>query len=400
MSNAGQIQDLTKAYLQYATDLTKGVLTQEGLGPFQAATIDGRLMGIPQVDSSIDKASLIWIRTDWLENLGLKPPKTMDDVIAIAKAFTEEDPDQNGLHDTYGLAATHYLWDPVAGLAGFMAGYDAYPQLWLEDEEGRLVYGGIQPEVKEALAALQDLYRQGILDPSFAIKKGEQVKQDIIDGKIGMMYGEQWGAFHVGGSRNTDSFADWKAFPIVSAYDHPPMVPLKFTISSFFAVRSDYEHPEAVVKLFNLHLEKIGAKPLSMSVTTMIRALLAVFSGYSLPAQEESQCLPGDRSLQEGRAAGICDAGSASDLGLYAVLPGGRRCRGLGMGEDLWTSGAYAIIDAYDKNGQLLYDRFTGVPTPTMIDRISSCTICRTRCISTSSLEIRSKNSTASSSNG
>lgn len=370
LSNAGQIQDLTKAYLQYATDLTKGVLTQEGLGPFQAATIDGRLMGIPQVDSSIDKASLIWIRTDWLENLGLKPPKTMDDVIAIAKAFTEEDPDQNGLHDTYGLAATHYLWDPVAGLAGFMAGYDAYPQLWLEDEEGRLVYGGIQPEVKEALAALQDLYRQGILDPSFAIKKGEQVKQDIIDGKIGMMYGEQWGAFHVGGSRNTDSFADWKAFPIVSAYDHPPMVPLKFTISSFFAVRSDYEHPEAVVKLFNLHLEKNWGQTAEYERYYNDSGSVWQFSPVTpYPPRKNLNAFREIEAYRKGALQEFVTQEAQAIWGYMRSYQEEGDAGGWGWERIYGPSGAYAIIDAYDKNGQLLYDRFTGVPTPTMIDQ-------------------------------
>ena len=103
-SNAGQIQDLTEAYQEYATDFTKEVLTQEGLSPFQAATIEGKLMGIPQIDSSIDKASLIWIRTDWLDNLGLEPPRTMDELIEIAKAFTEKDPDQNGLSMTLSVS--------------------------------------------------------------------------------------------------------------------------------------------------------------------------------------------------------------------------------------------------------------------------------------------------------
>ena len=40
-----------------------------------------------------------------------------------------------------------------------------------------------------------------------------------------------------------------------------------------------------------------------------------------------------------------------------------------GDGKGLRSAGAYAIIDAYEKNGQLLYDQFTGVSTPTMIDQ-------------------------------
>ena len=73
LSNAGLIEDLTDVYEQYASTLTKRVLSEEGDGPFEPATIDGKLMGIPQTSSSIEDADLLWIRTDWLHRLGLKP---------------------------------------------------------------------------------------------------------------------------------------------------------------------------------------------------------------------------------------------------------------------------------------------------------------------------------------
>ena len=105
------------------------------------------------------------------DQLGLQPPKTMDDVLEISKAFTQKDPDGNGQQDTYGIAATQYLWDPVMGFTGFMAGYGAYPNIWLEDESGKLVYGGIQPEVKQALKALQEMYRNHEIDSEFILKR-------------------------------------------------------------------------------------------------------------------------------------------------------------------------------------------------------------------------------------
>ena len=84
---------------------------------------------------------------------------------------------------------------------------------------------------------LQELSRQGHIDPDFAIKKGEQVRNDIWEGKVGIMYGEQWGSFHVGGSRNSDDDADWQAYPIVSAVGNQPTVPLQFITTGYFAVR-------------------------------------------------------------------------------------------------------------------------------------------------------------------
>lgn len=89
LSHAGLIQDLTQVYKEYASPLTQQVHRQEGSGTLESGMIDGKLMGIPETDSSIEKAMFLWIRTDWLDRLELLPPKTMDDVLAISKAFTE-----------------------------------------------------------------------------------------------------------------------------------------------------------------------------------------------------------------------------------------------------------------------------------------------------------------------
>lgn len=60
-------------------------------------------MAIPSLESSIERSMYIWIRTDWLEKLGLQPPKTMEDVLTISAAFVEKEPDGNGKKDTFGL---------------------------------------------------------------------------------------------------------------------------------------------------------------------------------------------------------------------------------------------------------------------------------------------------------
>lgn len=45
----------------------------------------------------------LFIRKDWRTKLGLPVPKTWKDIEAMAKAFTENDPDGNGKNDTYGF---------------------------------------------------------------------------------------------------------------------------------------------------------------------------------------------------------------------------------------------------------------------------------------------------------
>ncbi|GJM75122.1 hypothetical protein HMSSN036_73380 [Paenibacillus macerans] len=257
LADSDQIEDMTELYEKYASPFTKKVLSEEGTSVFDAATFDGKLMAVPQLESSMERAMYIWIRTDWLDKLGLKPPKTMADVLAISKAFTENDPDGNGKQDTFGLGVTKDLWGGAMGLEGFMAGYAAYPNIWVEDASGKLVFGSTQPEVKKALQVLQDMAKNGQIDQEFGVKDGGKVSEQISAGKIGMEYGEQWNSiWPLQLNRDNDPNAQWQAFPIVSESGETPKVPLKFSTTRFFAVKKGAAHPEAVIKMFNLHLEK------------------------------------------------------------------------------------------------------------------------------------------------
>lgn len=372
LANEGLIQDLTDVYEQYAAPFTKEVLSQEGTGPFEAATIDGKLMAVPETVASIEGAQFIWIRTDWLDRLGLKPPKTMNDLLAISKAFTENDPDRNGKQDTFGLALTQYLWDPVMGLTDFMAGYEAYPNMWIKDGSGKLVYGAVQPEVKTALAVLQELYREGQIDNEFAFKDGRKEKALIADGKIGIMYGEQWGSFTVQSSYENDPGADWRAFPIVSNTGKLPKVPLKFATSQFLAVKMGFEHPEAIVKLINLHLEKNWGST----------AEYETYYSTPYPAWQLSPVTPAPmlknleafRQIEKARRtqdySGLHDEAKAIQKNIDAYLSA-NDVTGWGWERTYGPTGAFSILDQYEKNNQLLYESFVGVPTETIIEKQS-----------------------------
>lgn len=374
LSNAGFIQDLSDVYEDYATPLTKNTLSQEGIGPFETATIDGKLMAIPVTSSSIENATYLWVRTDWLDNLELDPPKTMNDLREISRAFTNQDPDKNGLDDTYGLALTNYLWDPILDVKGFMAGFEAFPKLWIEDSSGNLVFGGIQPEVKEALQILQDMYKKGEIDNEFSLKNGSKVQEQVIEGKVGMLYGEQWGSFFVQDSRIKNANADWQAFPIVSASDKQVKVPLEFSTGEFFAVSKNFQYPESIVKLFNLHLEKNWGKTADYETyysnpypVWQLSPVTPFPPMKNLEAYRQivDACMQGDTSRLNNEAKNIYEL-----IEKY-IREGSDKEVGWGWARSYGENGAFSILDQYESNGQLLYDKFTGAPTTTMIERES-----------------------------
>ncbi|MEK3794367.1 extracellular solute-binding protein [Paenibacillus sp. FSL R7-0204] len=372
LSNAGLIQDLSGVYDEYATPLTRKVLSEEGTGPFETATLDGKLMAIPETNSSIEGAMFLWIRTDWLERLGMQPPQTMAEVLAISKAFTQQDPDGNGRHDTYGLAATKYLWDPVMGLTGFMAGYGAYPGIWIKDKTGKLVYGGIQPEVKHALQVLQDLYRTGQIDREFAFKDGVKASDWIEQEQVGMMYGEQWGSFLVQVSREHNPQAEWQAFPLVSESGAAPKVPLPFSTNQFLAVKQGVQHPEALIKLINLHLEKNWGT--TSEVERYYNAPQAVWKLSPVTPFPVQKNLEAFRELETFRRTGdaslLQDEAKTIQKRIAAYEAGGADSEtGWGWERTYGPSGAFSILDGYERKSQLLYESFVGAPTETMIEK-------------------------------
>ena len=97
------------------------------------ASIDGKLYGIYR-EPPLSRQGIV-IRKDWLDNLGLKMPETVEDLYDIAKAFTEQDPDQNGKDDTIGLADRH---DLTFGAFKTLASYFGAPNEWGVDKNGRL----------------------------------------------------------------------------------------------------------------------------------------------------------------------------------------------------------------------------------------------------------------------
>ncbi|WP_338555598.1 extracellular solute-binding protein [Paenibacillus sp. KS-LC4] len=255
LADADMIEDLTPYWDAYASDLLKESYAVQGPAALNATLIDGKMMGMGPAEVYGD-GTFLWLRTDWLENLGIEAPKTMDDVLAISKAFTTQDPDKNNVNDTYGLAMTKDLYGGAMGLEGFFTGYHAYPNMWIEDGSGNLVWGSTLPEVKEALKALSTMYKDGEIDKEFGVKDGGKVAETIAAGKVGMEFGAQWNPMYpLISNYQNDPTANWEGYALVSIDGKPALSPQNFGASEFWVVRKGFSNPEALIKMFNLHME-------------------------------------------------------------------------------------------------------------------------------------------------
>ena len=253
---ADMLEDLTDVLAAYQSDLVKENLMADGGLGLSQATVQGRVYGLPQASVGDGKMMYVFLRDDWRIKLGLPEPKTMEDILAMAKAFTFDDPDGNGAADTYGLGISNKPYETYFALAGFFNGYGGFMDQWIE-KDGALEFGLIQPEIKTALGVLHQAFEDGLISPEFIVTDSYQVSQDAIAGRTGINFGEWWclGWPLVDGVRIDQS---WRAYPILYAEGVTEQkIGTKAKLENRYVVRKGYEHPEALVKMYNLFQERV-----------------------------------------------------------------------------------------------------------------------------------------------
>ncbi|PYI53439.1 extracellular solute-binding protein [Paenibacillus flagellatus] len=151
----------------------------------KAATMpDGKMyfLGRPY---NMDPNHYLFIRADWLKKLNLQVPTTTDELLAVAKAFTENDPDGNGKKDTQGIALSFIsgiVLNHMFGNGFTLFGTDQYPWMLRDD---KIVHDW--DRLKAAIAFQKTVYDAGYTDKDFVTdKNGAKSAQDWMAGKVGI----------------------------------------------------------------------------------------------------------------------------------------------------------------------------------------------------------------------
>ena len=144
-------------------------------------TIDGGIYGVPSM-LDVPTSHVTGIRTDWLNNLGLEAPTTIDEFTEVMRAFTFNDPDGNGENDTYGVSGAG------AGYLSFLMG--AFGSSTERDnfmnEDGTIRTNAISEEYKNALKYLRDIYAEGLIDPEMFTASYDQAQGKWGRGEMGI----------------------------------------------------------------------------------------------------------------------------------------------------------------------------------------------------------------------
>lgn len=253
LAEAGMIEDLTEVYEECTTWRIKDMYASYTDALLNSGKYGGKLYGFP--DTVIDHGpTLLWMRKDWMDKLGMEEPADMDEAMNYILEFVNQDAAGNG--ETIGLACTPEL---VAGSSetysadGIFSMFHASPRKWVQDAEGEIVYGSVTQECKAALEYLNTLYTKGVLDKKFLLRTSENIEELIKNGKCGAFFGKWWAPNNpLMESYDYDKNAEWTPYFFTKEDENVLQEYETFEDRLYVVVRKGYEHPEIVAKYISM----------------------------------------------------------------------------------------------------------------------------------------------------
>jgi putative aldouronate transport system substrate-binding protein len=251
MAQAGQIQSLQNSYEKYGSDKVHKELDINNMMYFTPAGYNNEIYGLPCGEDFALTIPFVWVRQDWLDELGIKfDPRTNEDIYNLARAFIKSGKARYGIvTDDGSLPNTNNLTSMLRGLA-HSKGLPV--NIFVDDGNGSLIYTDIQPGMKELLKEINGLYREGILDKEFATKNNARATSDLAAGYAGIYI--QPFAIRNQFTRTKQNFpgAEFQIFPVPAQKDGAYHVSAENTCFRWLVVNSNFKHPEAAVKTQNL----------------------------------------------------------------------------------------------------------------------------------------------------
>lgn len=154
----GYFLDLTDLVDEYMPNYER-IRTSDVQYELLSTTDSGRLGAVYELRQSKQGPWLgLWIRQDWLDDLGLETPVTFDDYHEVLTAFKNEK----------GATAPLILnFSGSDGEFGTMSGGLNVLNSWQLDETGKVNFGPYMDAWKEYVTIMHQWYTEGLIDPDF-----------------------------------------------------------------------------------------------------------------------------------------------------------------------------------------------------------------------------------------
>lgn len=184
----GVLWDMTEAY---DNSELKGRVKDQAL--VEGLKLDGKLYGL---SPSRGNGCITYIKKAWLDNVGLGVPTNYEEYLEVLDAFTNGDPDGNGVDgDTYAVSSAGLIGEEIPFINYLPEFYqDAFPSFYL-NEEGKWVDGFVEDSFVGALERLRDAYEAGYIDKEALTNGTSDCRNKFYEDKFGIFtyWAGTWG---------------------------------------------------------------------------------------------------------------------------------------------------------------------------------------------------------------
>lgn len=239
---------------QYAPNIKK-YLVENKEAMAQCAASDGKIYGIPML-SAIRTAMGYNIRQDWLDELNLEAPVTIDDWYNVLTAFKTHDLNGNGAGDVTPLifdrAWENYFMNFADAWGIELNGTNDY---WMI-KDGKAVFAPILPETKEFLTTMAKWYTEGLIDSEF-ITREDTNNYHILNNKAGATC--YWTGYVAAQNVNEEVLANdpdtnWQVIqpPVLTAGQEPKTYSQQAAVVNYsWGISSSAENAVDIIKMFD-----------------------------------------------------------------------------------------------------------------------------------------------------
>lgn len=217
-----------------------------------ATAPDGNIYALPYLEWDVNEVVVYWnsIRQDWLDNLGLSMPTTIDEYHNVLLAFKEKDANGNG--DPNDEIPLGYSTDQMFGLYGLKGAYGMPfgKDIWSVNE-GKVQLDLVDPRIKDLLITLNQWYKEGLLytevDNSGMV---DVISQDLLGGQT-MLASDNLMSYN-GYAYSANPNCNYVYTPLLSNEQYPVEKPQLYKRSTgmwgYFAATTDAKDPELVMR--------------------------------------------------------------------------------------------------------------------------------------------------------
>lgn len=238
----GYIQDITDLVKKFAPNYSK-LLEENPDYKKYVTTDDGKIFGFPSVTKVTSAGGLI-IRQDWLDDLGLDMPETIDEWENVLTKFKKD----KG-------AKAPLSCDVNAFRNGAFANVFDIKLDWYTDN-GKIKYGYYEDSYKDFLSLMNKWYKAGLYDNNFSTSDGKTFTANILGGNSGVAYGGITSSIGLWNSTKKSTEPNYNVvgapWPVKNKGDVAEFAQVSPEVSVFFtAISTSCKDPELAVRLLD-----------------------------------------------------------------------------------------------------------------------------------------------------